>query len=338
MELVTSSGAIILGRNFEVDGYAKRAFRVITHFHSDHMLDLGKSIRDAVSIVGTEITLEAVEKLGEKIPKSKKLPLGYDVTVDLLGEKVTLKRADHIIGSAQVLVSYDGKTIAYTGDFKNPGKGTEILSPDVLVIDATYGDPRMNRYFRDEVEMLFSDYVRDKLTQGPVAVYAYHGKIQEAMIVLRKYGIDAPFIAEGKVLEITKLAESGGYSFGTVLSAKSEEGKEVMRDGWFVVFKHYHEFKKRDGKYYNFALSGWQLDYPFREVDPRSMVVGYSSHADFQETLYYVDNSGSDIIVVDGYRSKYARAFAEYVKKNSPRKKVYVSPRVSTSVDADSDD
>jgi Predicted exonuclease of the beta-lactamase fold involved in RNA processing len=327
LQLVTDSGAILLGRNFEIDGYAKRPFRGVTHFHSDHIVDIGKSVRDGLFVIGTEITLEALEILGERIPKSKKLHLDYGVEIELLGERVRLRKADHIIGSTQFEIRSDDVSYAYTGDFKNPGKSTEILNPDVLVIDATYGSPSMRRYFRSEIELLLADYVRDKLIQEPVAIYAYHGKIQEVMLVLRKHGIDAPFIADGKVWEITKLAQSKGYDFGTVLSPRTKEGREVIRDNWYVVFKHYHEFKRRDGKYYHFALSGWQLKEPFREIDPKSMVVGYSSHADFEETLYYIDNSTTDHIVIDGYRSSYAVSLAAYIKKNSPNKKVYVSPK-----------
>ncbi|MCQ4343132.1 MAG: MBL fold metallo-hydrolase, partial [Sulfolobaceae archaeon] len=79
LQLVTDSGAILLGRNFEIDGYAKRPFRGVTHFHSDHIVDIGKSVRDGLFVIGTEITLEALEILGERIPKSKKLHLDYGV-------------------------------------------------------------------------------------------------------------------------------------------------------------------------------------------------------------------------------------------------------------------
>jgi putative mRNA 3-end processing factor len=104
-----------------------------------------------------------------------------------------------------------------------------------------------------------------------------------------------------------------------------------MRDNWYIVFKHYHEFKRRNGKYYHFALSGWLLSEPFKEIDNRSMIVGYSSHADFEETLYYIDNSTADDIVIDGFRSSFAHALASYIKKVSPKKRVYVSPKRTES-------
>jgi putative mRNA 3-end processing factor len=58
---VSEKGAILLGSLYEVDGYAAKPIRIITHFHSDHLIDLNKSKKHATLIIGTPATLEAVE-------------------------------------------------------------------------------------------------------------------------------------------------------------------------------------------------------------------------------------------------------------------------------------
>ena len=323
---ILENGAILLGKNFTVDGHFRRLFRVITHFHSDHMIDLDKSVKECSSIIATPITLDAANVLGYSIPKHKRIDLDYGITLNIDGEKIRLEKAEHIMGASQVVVKSEGVEMAYTGDFKNPGKGTPILNPDVLIIDATYGNPSYRRQFKEESDMLLSDYVRDALYQGPVRIYAYYGKLQEVMRVLRQYGIKVPFIVSGKVSELTKVAIKHGIRIDDVFDEKSEEGREILKDGIYISFHHAAEFKKRDKNATNFLLDGWQITEFIRKIDQRSYVLGYSSHGDFEDTIYYIENTTADTIVVDGSRSEYAKDLIEYAKKYIPRKSFILLP------------
>ena len=328
---ILTNGAILIGNNFVVDGHSRKLFRVITHFHADHIGELNRSVIECTGIIASPITIEALKALGYGIPKHKQIPLEYGVKVDLLGEKIRLERAEHIMGASQVAIKTEsGTEIAYTGDFRNPGKGTPILNPDILIIDVTYGSPQFVRKYKDDMEMLMADYIADALLKGPVTVYAYYGKIQEVMKILRKYGVDAPFVVEDKVEKLTEIASRYGENVGKFVSKRSEEGKEVLKDGWYVEFKHASEFKKRGKNTTNFLLDGWLIKDFIKQVDSNSYILGFSSHGDFEDTLKYVETTTADLIVLDGSRSKYARDFAVYVTKYY-RKKVKVLPSVSTS-------
>jgi len=314
---IFSNGAIVIGNNFTIDGHWNRPFRVVTHFHSDHILELDKSIRDCAGIIATPITIDILNVLGYKIPKSKDMRLEYNLPIRIESEIIELKPSEHVIGSAQVLVKLeDGMEIAYTGDFKNPGKGTPILNPDVLIIEATYGKPGLRRPFKDEIEMLLGDYIRDHLIKGPVRIFGYHGKLQEIMFKLREQGIDAPFIVSGKVEEITKLAIKYGLKIDNVHNSNSPEISEILKSNWYISFHHYLEFKKRiPTRATDFLVTGWEFRQPVRKLDERSYIIALSDHADFDELIYYIDNSSAEIIVTDGGRKSYARELAEYVNK-----------------------
>ncbi|BFH73247.1 MBL fold metallo-hydrolase [Sulfurisphaera javensis] len=324
---ILDNGAILLGKNFTIDGHFRRLFRVLTHFHSDHLNELDKSIKECASIIATPITLDAISVLGYTVPKHKRIDLEYGITLDVVNEKIRLEKADHIMGASQVVVNTDGIEIAYTGDFKNPGKGTPILNPDVLVIDATYGSPLHKRPYKEEAEMLFSDYIRDALIQGPVRIYAYYGKIQEAMRILRQFNVDAPFIVSGKIKDLTNVAIKHGIRIDNVFEEKSKEGREIMKDGWYISFHHVTNFKNRDKTATNFLLDGWVLKDFIRRVDQKSFIIGLSSHGDFDDTIYYIDNTTADIIVIDGSRSKFARDLFEFGRKYLPKKTFIVLPR-----------
>lgn len=312
------NGAIVVGNNFTIDGHWNRPFRVITHFHSDHIIELDKSIRECAGIISTPITIDILNALGYKIPKFKDMRMEYDIKVKVDEEIIELKKSEHVIGSAQVLIRLeDGLEVAYTGDFKNPGKGTPILNPNILIIEATYGKPGLRRPFKDEVEVLLGDYVRDYLVKGPVRIYGYHGKIQEVMMKLREQGIDAPYIVSGKIDEITKIAIKYGLRIDNVYSSSSADAAEIIKSNWYISFHHYLEFSKKrnNSKFTDFLITGWEFKQPIRKLDERSYIVALSDHADFDELIYYVDNSAADVIITDGGRKSYARELAEYISK-----------------------
>lgn len=320
---ILNNGAIVVGNNFTIDGHAERNFRVVTHFHADHIPHLKKSIQSCLGIIATPPTLDVLEVFNYEIPKKKKIGLNYNIPLGIEDETVELVVAEHIFGAAQVIISNrDGERVGYTGDFKNPDKGTPILKVDTLIIDATYGKPDFRRKFKHEVENLFSDYVNDSLVYGPVRIYAYHGKIQEAMRILRAHGIVAPFIVDGKVKEVTEVAIKHGVNIRDIFYAKSNEAKEIIKNGWYIEFKHYHEFKNRDKNFTNFLLTGWEFEEPIRQIDNKSRIVALSDHGDFDDIIYYIDSSPASLIITDGGRKGYSKELAEYVRRYLGKKAI----------------
>lgn len=321
---INDEGGILLGDNVVVDGPCdSRAFRVITHAHSDHLLGLNKSIQTSRYIVTTPITYDIIRALGfirrRYIDKYVQLEYGKRIVVGE-NETLTLYKSDHIPGASQVLVEKADIRVGYTGDFKNPGKGTPILYDlDVLVIEATYGKPEWTRPFKDEVEELFIDLVKDLLARGPIHIQGFHGKIQEAMLILRSHGIDAPFVTTSTVYRVTRALERHGYWFGKVYSSVSLEAKEVMRDGWYIFFSHTNSHSIRSNNLHTIAskiiLTGWEFNEPYRRLRNNTWIVALSDHADFEQLLYYVEEAKPKLLVVDNYRQGAGEIFAHEVRK-----------------------
>jgi len=321
---ILKNGAIVLSDNLVADGFDDKPFRIVSHFHADHIGELSKSISRGLGIIATPATLDVLN-LDFNIPPRKAFGINYGISTYFEDVMLTLEKAEHVFGACQVLVkTHDGITIGYTGDFKNPGKGTPILKSDILVIESTYGSERYRRRFKGEVEELFYGYVNDALTKGHVTIYSYYGKAQEAMLLLREMGITAPFITEGKMSKITQIAKKHGYKIDDVLDSSGEEAKQSMQDGWYIEFRHYNDFKKRRGDGTNFVLSGWEFISPVRRVDPNSYVVSFSDHADFDDLLFYVDNSPASTIVVDGGRKGHAQELAQAIRTRLGRKSIYM--------------
>ncbi len=311
---VTRSSAVLLGSTTAADGHEDgRIVRVVTHAHNDHIVGLEQSITRCTFVAATPATLEVLDALGYRIPKNKALAMDYGVKVDVEDDTIYLERARHILGAAQVVVeTRDGVRVAYTGDFKLPG--TKIIDADVLVIEATYGKPEYVRPFKDEVEQLFADLVMDLLMKGPVYIYGYHGKLQEAMSILRAHGVDAPFIAPQTVYRISRIAEKYGENLSPLYHSHSREAREVMKDGWYVYFTHMMSRKRaKDGS--SIILTGWEFNEPFRRNGDRSWIVALSDHADFEQLLEYVDQARPRLVITDAARKGCAKVFAREVEK-----------------------
>ncbi len=316
---VHQGGAVALGKNVVADGYLpRRLVRVVTHAHNDHTVGLRKSLETSALIIATPETFAIVENINEiKIPKSKKLELKYGNKVKIKDEIVSLWRADHIPGAAQVLVESDGILVAYTGDFKKPGEGTEILEPHVLVLDATYACRSCVRKYKERIEEeLVSLIERELRSMGRVTIKAYHGKIQEVMLLLREYGFDEPFALPDKIYRATKALERLGYNFGEVVREEDAEGE-------FIFFT-----TKRCFKYGTLVeLNGWLLERPIHVKSVNHVVVGFSDHADLEEILYYLDVSRPGVVIVDCWRNPNCKESISVLRERFSRMKIFGAPR-----------
>ncbi len=318
---ITSNGAILISDDIAIDGHHDgRILRIITHIHSDHTIGISSSIKKMKYILATPQTHDMLSALGYRIPLSKRIALNYGQEMEINDKKISLIRAEHIPGAAQVHVKLrEGIEIGYTGDFKNPGAGTPVLKDmDILIMEATYGKPEWTRPFRDEVEYLFIDIVKYLLSHGPIIIYAYHGKLQEAMRILRIAGITAPFIASRATYRIVKVLEKYGYRFGEVLYDESREAKEVMKSGWYIYFTHvnsYNYIMSAKHRFSKIILSGWEFDQPYRKINNNTWIVALSDHADFEHLLLYVEEARPRILVIDASRCEAAEIFAREVTR-----------------------
>ena len=313
---INSDGGIIIDSTVVIDGHEDLVPRIVTHIHSDHTRRLRTSLQKSNLIIGTPLTLEWLKVLGFKIPHSKILPLNYDQSIELGELRISLGEANHIPGTAQVIVETANQRIVYTSDFKKPGKRTPILNADTLVIDAVYGDPAFQRPFDDYIDEVLTDLIRELLAKGPVYVYGYYGKVQEVMDILRRNDLDAPFILSHKQYVLAKVAERFGMNFGDYLHANSKEAEDVMRDGWYVYFTHLTASRRApNGLGNHVLLSGWEFSRPFKRLGSRRWLVAFSDHADFMGLVKYVEEAKPEQVIVNIRRSTAGEKFGDYVAK-----------------------
>jgi len=231
-------------------------------------------------------------------------------------ERVTLVKADHILGAAQVLVEGSaGSRVAYTGDFRVDG--TEpLLGCDVLVVEATYGSPLCRRSFGLDVRELLVSLVEKRLRHGVVYVFGYHGKLQEIMQILRGADVSVPFVMPERVFRVSKVCEAHGMRLGSLTLATEKEGRELL-DGNLPCVAFYHMNARRSVGLIGsrVCVSGWEFHSPCRQIGEREHLVALSDHSDFDGLIEYVRRCKPKRVVTDNYRMRHGATLAREIRR-----------------------
>lgn len=305
--LVTKSGAVLLGDNVACDAHdISRPLRIVTHAHADHLYGLRSSLKSCEKVLMTKATRDLTQTLNESL-KLKDTPaiktLEYGKVLKYGSEKISLIKADHILGAAQVLVEdAGGIRIVWTGDFRLDG--TPIVDCDVLVVEATYGSPSCRRNFDVDVRELLVSMIEKRLRGGTVYVFGYHGKLQEVMQILRNADVEVPFVMPEHIFEVTKVCEKHGMKLGCLSLSTNHEGHELL-DGNLPCVAFYHMNQRQHVGLRNarICVSGWEFHNPCRQIGDREHLVALSDHSDFDGLLEYVKRSKAKQVITDNFRS-----------------------------------
>lgn len=305
--------AVLLGENFTCDGHFDRPVRIVTHAHYDHLNGLKTSLKECEEVIMTPTTKKMLTSLyGDKFGRlgdANTLEVGESKKFD--GEKLTFHKASHIPGSVQVLVETgEDDRALYTGDFKL--SGTPVINTDLLIIEATYGRPSQIRVFQNRIEQIFKNFVEKKLKEGPVNILGYHGKLQEALQILRKEGVENPAIMPEEIYGATKACEIKDSIMGEFYSEREIDEENLSRN--HIGLYHMNQDREfRDGGT-NIRLSGWIFDSPIKRRKD-GYTIGLSDHCDFSRLLEYVRESNPRYVITDGTNNANGESLAREIRK-----------------------
>ncbi len=317
--LVSQRGAILLGDSVACDAFEEvRPLRVVTHAHADHLVGLRRSLKSCDKVMMTSATKDLIGVVNGSMSLDNgtvKL-LDYGEPFEYGDEQITLLKADHILGAAQVLVENSmGNRVAYTGDFRVDG--TEpLMDCDTLVVEATYGSPWFKRAFKVNIKELLVSMVEERLREGTVYVFGYYGKLQEVMQILRRADVCVPFVMPERVFHVSEICEAHGMQVGDFTLSTAKEGKELLdRDLPCVAFYHMNTRQKVGLRSSRICVSGWEFRSPCRQIGEREHLVALSDHSDFNGLLDYVERSKPKRVVTDNYRVNHGVTLAKEISK-----------------------
>jgi putative mRNA 3-end processing factor len=316
--MVTQRGAVLLGNSVACDAFDEnRPLRVVTHAHSDHLVGLERSLKNCEKVLMTAATRDLTEVINGPLAlrKSPVETLDYGKAIQYGDERLTLVKADHILGAAQVLVEdASGNRIAYTGDFRLDG--TPVLDCDTLVVEATYGNPSCRRPFEQDVRKLLVSMVEKSLRDGAVYVFGFHGKLQEVMQILHGADVSVPFVMPERVLHVSKVCERHGMQLGCLTLSTEKEGRELLDENLpCVAFYHMNSRENVGLDSSRICVSGWEFHSPCRQIGDKEYLIALSDHSDFDGLIEYVRRAKPKQVVTDNYRMSYGETLAKEISK-----------------------
>lgn len=153
--------------------------------------------------------------------------------------------AGHVLGAAMFSIDIAGVKTLYTGDYSReedrhlPRAETPPISPDILIVESTYG--RREHESRDEREEKFTRWIRDVVSREGrclVPVFAL-GRAQELLLILEEYWEMHPELQSIPVYYASSLASRCMKLYQTFVGAMNERvQKKHSQNSNPFVFKH----------------------------------------------------------------------------------------------------
>ena len=214
---VTPSGLYCEPGDFFIDPGPGVPRAIVTHGHSDHARPGHQAV------LATAETLAVMRARMGAGSGDTQQALRYGETLDLNGVAVTLRPAGHVLGSAQVVMDWQGSRAVVSGDYKRRHDPTcppfEPVTCDVFVSEATFALPVFTHPpALDEARKLLGSVALFPERTHVIGAYSL-GKAQRMIAILRELGWDAPVYLHGAIMPLCKLYQEFGIDLGELLPA-----------------------------------------------------------------------------------------------------------------------
>jgi len=193
--------------DFYLDPQQPVATAVISHAHADHAISGNKEV------YCTEATAAFMQlRYGKNAAKVFNIA-GYHQPFAIKGVQVTLFSAGHMLGSAQVLMEYEGVKYLYTGDYKLQPDATcepvEWVKADVLITESTFADPQI--LHPDPVgEIKKLNDIKINILLGAYGL----GKSQRLIKLINEHAPQKKILVHHRIMPLNSVYEKLGYSPG----------------------------------------------------------------------------------------------------------------------------
>ncbi|GAA4340265.1 ligase-associated DNA damage response exonuclease [Mucilaginibacter gynuensis] len=258
--------------DFYLDPQVPVTHAVISHAHADH------AVASNNEVYCTEATAAFMQLRYAKNAAKVFNIAAYHQSFVVGGVAVTFISAGHMLGSAQVLMEYQGTKYLYTGDYKIQPDATcepiEWAKADVLITESTFADP----------EVLHPDPVVEikKLNDISLNIMlgAYSlGKSQRLINLITEHAPQKTILVHHRIMPINQVYERMGYKPGKY----QIYGRKLMKQqGGFVYIVPPFTFdsyaRAKDVK--RLFASGWKN----LQVNKQDTLF-ISDHADWNDIL-----------------------------------------------------
>src|SRR5215217_2948522 len=180
---------------------------VISHAHGDH------AVGGNLEVYCTEATSLFMKHRYKRFAGEVFYVHRYHQSFELNGVKISFIPAGHMLGSAMVLMEYQGIRYLYTGDYKlQPDKTcepVEFVNADVLITETTFADPGTAHPTAEE-EILKLNSTKINIMLGAYAL----GKCQRLISLITEYCPEKRILLHHSMVPFVKIYEQMGIDVG----------------------------------------------------------------------------------------------------------------------------
>ncbi|MCB4823908.1 ligase-associated DNA damage response exonuclease [Roseicella aerolata] len=290
---VTPQGLYCEPGGFFIDPVRPVGRAVITHGHADH----ARPGHDAV--LATPETLAIMRaRMGEGAAGAAQQPIRPGEVLEQGGVAIRLAPAGHVLGSAQVVLDWQGSRAVISGDYKRQRDPTcapfEPVPCDVFVTEATFALPVFRHPPPEaEVAKLLKSLALFPERTHVVGCYAL-GKCQRLIRLLREAGWDAQIHLHGALASLCRLYEELGVALGplapaTVANKAALKGAIVLAPPSAVQDR----WARRLAEPVVAVASGWMRVRQRAKMRGVELPLVISDHADWDELNRTIDEVGA---------------------------------------------
>ncbi len=294
---VTKQGLYCEPGGFYIDPQWPVEHAVISHGHADHARP------GHTNVLATSETLAIMRHRYRDAAGVHQQALRYDESVRQGDVDISFKPAGHILGSAQVVLDYNGTRIIFSGDYKRRPDPTctpfEVTTCDLFITEATFGIPVFTHPDAShEAARLLASLREWPARAHLLGVYAL-GKCQRLIVLLRQLGYDDTIYLHGAHAGLCEVYEALGVKLGRLevitKASKNEFGGKLILCPPSAIADRW---SRRFGDAVFGAASGWMRVLQRAKQKNVELPLIVSDHCDWPELLQTVQDVQADTIWV----------------------------------------
>lgn len=315
---ITAKGAVCLGEAITCDGFvAGFPARVQTHVHSDHLHDFSTSKgHQQIFLTRASLDLLIARWNGDLPYRSNITSVKPGEPVELCNGTLLMLGSGHMLGSAQVAYSTrDGLRVGYSGDFSWPLQ--HVIKVDKLVVDATCGSPALCRSFSyADVMAELAVLLPARIKFGPVHIQARPGLVEDLVPCLQD--LSYPLVCSRIFAAELDVYRRHGYLVPEVHVLGTPETRRLMLSERYLQLYGTGDPPAGDdvdGSRILLSARYCGGERPVTELSDGVYAVALSKHADFNQTIEYVRETGAQYVIADSTRSSHGQSLVEAIRR-----------------------
>ncbi|MFC1222956.1 exonuclease [Pedobacter sp. BG31] len=274
---ITPTGLYCIYGDFYLDPQQPVKEAVVSHAHGDH------AIGGSQNVYCTAATATFMKHRYRKFAAVDFFPKNYHESFKIKEVTITFYSAGHILGSAQVLMEYNGVKYLYTGDYKIEPDGScapfEFIEADVLITESTFANPE-TKHPSPIAEIKKLNETHANIMLGAYAL----GKSQRIIQLLNQHCPTKNIMVHHSIMPFVKIYEDYGVKVGNYKMYDRKVMKNNQEHQVYIVPPMvFHSYHKAINVVRAFA-SGW------KNLQQRNGISLYiSDHADWDAILETIE-------------------------------------------------